>query len=228
MLRVLLLSRSAVSDLKLKETLDRIQHFSPLTGGQDLVIVFLLSAPKDTSFTSAKELTRNTISDAAEEDAIVAYSRLQAEMVNLAEIPYIPIRPIITMNELPTTIEKHVAASKAQPPKAKPSSTPFELLKLCTANPPMSESTAYIISEIFADLKDLSSACSVISSAPNSSSPSARASAFQSSQIYDFDTVLSTQSTGSDAARKLKRLRDLVGEQECQDIIDFWKEEWLL
>ena len=228
LLRVLLFSRSAVSDTKLKATLERIQHFALLTGGEDLLIVFLLNPPKDSSFTFAKELSKNDVNDAANEESIVAYSKFQAEMIGQTDLPYIPVRLVLTIDELQTTIEKHITATKSQVMKARPASMPFELLKSCTVKPPLSDQTAYIISDIFADLKDLVSACSAISSAPNSSSPSARAAAFQSSQTYDLDLGRIKQSTDSDAARKLKRLRDLVGEQECQDVIDFWKTEWLL
>ena len=227
LLRVLLTSRSAVSDVKLKETVERIQHFALLTGGEDLLIVFLLNPPKETSFTSAKKRTKNDDDNAADEHAIAAYSKLQAEMISQTEIPYIPIRPILTIDELQTTIEKHIAASKPRVTKAMPSSTPFELLRFCTVRPPLSEQTAYLISDLFANLQDLASACSAVSSALDLSSPSARFAGFQSSQAYDVDLGPSTQSTDSDAARKLKRLRDLVGGQDCQDVIDFWKSEWL-
>jgi hypothetical protein len=226
LLRVLLLSRSAVNDAKLKETMERIQHFALLTGGQHLLILFLLNPPEDASFTTAKKLTKNDVNPAGA-DAILAYSKLQAEMIGQAGITHIPIRPILDIDELQTTIEKHITTSKTQATRAKPASTSFELLKFCTVNPPMSHQAAYIISDIFTDLKDLASACSVISSAPNSSSPSACVSAFQSSQTYDLNHGSGTESTDSGAARKLKHLRDLVGEQECQDVIAFWKEEWL-
>lgn len=228
LLCILLLSRSAVSDAKLRETMERIQHFSLLTGGRDLLILFLLNPPNDTSFTSAKELTKNDGNNVADEDAIVAYAKLQAELFSEAEIPYLPIRPILSIDELQTTIEKHITALKTQEMRSKPPSIPFELLKSCTVNPPMSEQTAYIISDIFADLKDLAATCSAISSAPNSSSPSAIVDAIQSSQTYALDSSLSTLSTNINAVTKLKHLRDLVGVQECQNVVDFWKVEWLL
>jgi hypothetical protein len=224
----LLLSRSAVSDVKLYDTFKRIQHFASLTGVEDLLIVYLLNTPPTSSFVSAKELTKNTSDDSTPADAIAAYSKLQAEMINCTEMSYIPIRPISKLDDLSDTIMKHVSALKADPRKHETLSKSFELLKLCTANPPMAEQTAYLLSDLFADFRDLAAACSTVTYAPSSSSPSARAAAFQSGSVYGNSIDMSTPSSDSTAAGKLKTLRDLVGEQECQDVIDFWKEEWLV
>ena len=224
-LRALLLSRSAVADEKLRATFERIEHFASLTGGEDLVFIFLLNPPPASTFVSAKDLSEANNNDMADTDAIAAYSKLQAELINHADIPHIPVLPILTVANLSETISKHTTALQSQPPKQRaPATSSFSLLKLCTANPPMSEQTAYVLSDLFKDLKDLAFACSTVSSAPNSSSPSARAAGFPSSFSYD----INTQSSDSNAASRLKRLRDLIGEQECHDIIDFWKEEWTL
>ena len=227
-LRALLLSRSAVSDVKLYDTLKRIQHFASLTGGEDILIVYLLNTPPGSSFVSAKELNKDTSDDSTPADAIAAYSKLQAEMIICTETSYIPIRPISRLDDLSDTILKHVSALKVEPRKQETLSKSFELLKLCTANPPMADQTAYLLSDLFADFKDLAAACSTVTGAPSSSSPSARAAAFQSSGVYGINIDTSTPNLDSTAAENLKTLRDLVGEQECQDVIDFWKEEWLV
>lgn len=224
----MLFSRSSVSDATLSETVQRIQHFASLTGGEDLIIIFLLNPPTGSTFVSAKELTKNSDRDFAEGEAIAAYSKLEAELINHSEIPYIALRPILKLDDLPETIAKQMSSMKGKLQMRKPLARSIELLRLCTANPPMSEQTAYLLTDIFADLNDLATACFTISSVPSSGSPSARAAAFQSSHISDFEPSTSTQTSGNRAAARLKRLRDLVGEQECQEIIDFWKDEWLI
>jgi hypothetical protein len=224
----LLLSRSAVSDAKLSDMFQRIQHFASLTGGEDLIIIFLLNPPTGSTFVSARKLTKDSDRDVAEEQAIAAYSKLEAELINHSEIPYIAVRPILKLDDLPEAIAKQMSSTKGKLQMRKPLAKSIELLRLCTANPPMSEQTAYLLTDIFADLNALASACFTISSVPNSSSPSARAAAFQYSHISDFDPSTSTQTSGNCAAARLKRLRDLVGEQECQDIIDFWNDERLI
>lgn len=225
-LRALLFDTASVSTKTIDDTFERIQHFASLTGGQDLVIVFLLNPPRDSSFISAKELAKASHDGIAQQDAIRAYSKIQAEMVNRPEIPYIPILPTSTLEGLSNILEKYIARVTSKTPEPKASTTPFALLQQCTANQPMSDQTAYNLTDIFSNLKDLAAACTSVSSAPNSSSPSARAASTQVSSINEFGTEFGTQSSDITAASKLKELRGLIGQQECQDIIDFWKEEW--
>ena len=228
-LRVLLLSPSTVSETQIESTFERIQHFASLTGGEDLAIVFLLNPPPARNFVPAIQLATDSSDDAARMKGMLAYSKLQAEMMNHTEIPYIPILPLCTLEGLPQLLNKHATNLTRTPPTQKPAATSFELLKLCTANPPMSEQTAYILSDLFVDLRDLAMTCLAVTSAPNSSSPSARAAvSSQANGVYDLGLEMSTQESDITATGKLKRLRDLVGEQKFRDIVDFWKEEWIV
>ena len=226
-LRVLLLSPSAVNETKLDDTFKRIQHFASLTGGEDLAIVFSLNPPQAADSVSAKALAKISHDDSTKVDSIYAYSKLQAEMMNHREIPHIPILPLATSDKLPHLLSNHVASLTRPARKQKPVATSFELLQLCTANPPMSQHTAFILSDLFTSLKDLAMTCSAVTSAPNSSSPSARAASSQVSGLYDLGLGTSTQDSDSTVTCKLKRLSDLVGEQECRSIVEFWKEEWV-
>lgn len=225
-LRVVLLSPSTVNETKLDDTFKRIQHFASLTGGEDLAIVFLLNPSRATKFVSAKAVADGSSDDAAKVDAIYAYTKLQAEMMNHREIPHVPILPLANIDNLSQLLRKHTSNLSRPPPKQKPAATSFELLQLCTASPPMSQQTAFILSDLFTNLKELATTCSAVTSAPNSSSPSARAASSLVSGVYDLGLGMSTQDSHSTATSKLKRLRDLVGEQECREIVDFWKEEW--
>lgn len=231
-LRLLLLSRTSVSADKLDETLKRVRHFASLTGGQDLAIVFLLSAPPTGSFMSAKQVANGaTAAGASDTDGVYAYTKLQAEMVGRNDVPYIPILPLASLESLPILLTKHVAAitrPRQLHATTKPIATSFELLQLCTAIPPMQQQTGYILSDLFSSLQELAEACTTVSSAPNSSSPSARAAAVAGLSQTDDMYGLSTRTNGMEdsAHGKLKRLRDLVGEQQCMDIVDFWRDEW--
>ena len=147
------------------------------------------------------------------------------------DIPHVPILPIANLDSLPSLLEKHASALLLPaPPKLSAVAKPFERLQLCTANPPMSQQTAYILSDLFSSIRELAEACTNAGSAPQSSSPSARAAGLSSQIIngtYEPSQSTSTQSYDA-ASAKLKRLRDLVGDGECQDIVDFWAEEWTI
>ncbi|KAI7369014.1 hypothetical protein KC336_g21052 [Hortaea werneckii] len=91
-------------------------------------------------------------------------------------------------------------------------------------------------------MAELAAACTGISSAPQSSSPSARTAArasvaaggqVQANDLLDGSATWTSRNASSnfgddDGRRKLRQLRDLVGEKQCIEVIDFWKEEWLI
>ncbi|KAK1811581.1 hypothetical protein LTR12_014074 [Friedmanniomyces endolithicus] len=227
-LRYLLLASSSVDQSNIGGTLDRIQHFASLTGGQDLAIVFLLQPTPAITFIPAKQLFDDASnSSRSSSDGMYAYTSLQAALMDRSDVPYIPILPLATLSTLPDLLKWHASSRARSPPKAisRPPRS-LDLLQLCTANPPMPQQTAYILTDLFPYLRDLAMACTSISSAPGSSSPSARAAA---SLLSSQDTEMfgmSTQASYAGGYGKLKRLRDLVGEQQCTDVVDFWREEW--
>lgn len=229
-LRLLLLSPSSVADAKLNDTVKRIRHFASLTGGQDLAIVFLLSTPKAPAFITAKQLGNGDANQSDNVEGVYAYTKLQAELLNHGDIPHVPVLPLANLEGLPSLLEQHASALTRPPSKQSAVAKPFELLQLCTANPPMSQQTAYILSDLFCSIRELAEACTSAGSAPQSSSPSARAAGLSSQIIngtYEPSQSTSTQSCDA-ASAKLKRLRDLIGDRECQDIVDFWAEEWTI
>ena len=227
-LRVLLFSPSATTSEKLQQTVERIRRFAALTGGQDLAIVFLLNPPKDTFFTSAKGLKEDTADVLSGQDGMIAYTKFQATLLDHGDIPHVPILPLTSLDTLPELLRKHVEALSQPPQKTKPPTTPFALLQLCTANPPMYQQTAFILSDLFPNLQELAKACTSVSSAPNSSSPSVRAvgGSFQVIGAQGSGLEMSMQYSDDRAASNMKQLRDLVGEQEFADIVDFWSEEY--
>ncbi|KAI6905550.1 hypothetical protein KC318_g5907 [Hortaea werneckii] len=261
-LRLLLLSSSAVAEAQLEATIERIQRFASLTGGKDLAIVFLLASPPpppppaaqptapiiNNSFTTARQLAQKTaqlsaVSERGNLDGVLAWTKLQAELTNRSDVPYIPSLPLTALDKLTQLLQKHVAAlNSPSHPAPKQSANTFDLLQQCTSNPPMDQQTAYCLSDVFGNMAELAAACTWISSAPQSSSPSARAAArasieanrqFPANDLLDDPATWTSQivpsAVGDDDGRmKLKQLRDLVGEKQCIEVVDFWKEEWLI
>ena len=225
---MLLFAASEAKDENLDSAVSRIQHFASLTGGHDLIIVFLLHAPPATSLISAKQLNAGDATCGI--DGTRSFSSLQATLINHTEIPHIPILPLPTLDGLSALLKKHVDHSAQPPPARAASGTSFDLLQHCTANPPISQQTAYIVSDLFPNLKELAQACANVTSAPNSSSPTARGISDTPQPVRGSDNGMgmSTQSSYFAASNKLKKLRDLVGDRECNDIVDFWKEEWAI
>lgn len=142
-----------------------------------------------------------------------AYTKLQTELVHNSV--HVPILPVANADCIPRLLEKHVKFLVSTTRSIQPVANSFDLLQLCSVEP-ISVQTAFILSDLFPSLGELAAACSSVTSAPNSSSPSARASGIE----------LSTQSSYTDPVDKLKVLRDVVGDQVCRSIVEFWKEEW--
>jgi hypothetical protein len=223
-LRILLLDPYSVSNGMLDETIERIAHFASLTGGKDVAVLLLLQSPASSTFVTAKQLNDGV----ANSEGVFAYSQLQAELINRPEIPTIPILPLSRIETVVDSLKRHITALSRSRVSNSSAATPFDLLQLCTASPPMSQQSAFILTDLFTDLRDLAMTCSASTSAPNSSSPSIRAASSQTTSIPDPSVTPQVRPSPASATCKLKKLRSLVGDQECQDIIDFWKEEWTL
>lgn len=189
-LRALLFSPSAANEDVLPQSVERIRRFASLTGGQDLAIVFLLDPPADTSFTSARSVNEKTTSQPSGEDGVVAYTKLQAALFDYADIPHIPILLLPSLDGLPGLLKSHIATVTKPKPRPQPQVTPFDLLQLCTANPPMPQQTAFILSDLFPNLRELAAACTAVSSVPNSSSPSVSRAAILADHGNSRDGVL--------------------------------------
>ena len=89
--------------------------------------------------------------------------------------------------------------------------TAFDLLQQCTATPPMALQTAYYLSDLFVDLADLAKACT------------SDVSLYTDSERGIVNAHSAAQ-TGDD---RMVQLRDLVGNEEFQNLVDFWTDEWI-
>ncbi|KAM0722258.1 hypothetical protein Q7P37_001699 [Cladosporium fusiforme] len=222
-LRILLLSPSSTTKNSLPVTLDRIHRFAALTGGQNLAMVFLLSPPKASTFISVKHLTADDNAQATDMKGVVAYSTLQASLLPRTDIPHIPILPLASVDDLPQLLKDYINALPPKSERVASAASPFELLQLCTTEPPMDRQTAYFATDCFASLKDLATACTEPLAVPSSSSPASRAD-FGLGYLRSRDDM----PMSSNAQSKLEQLRGLVGDEKLRELADFWVDEWVV
>lgn len=197
--------------------------------------MLLLAPSRNVSFRSVKELAAEHESGPDGSAGMRAYVTLQAELLSQPEMPLIPLLPLSELESLPALLKGHVAKMTQGPARSAFLPTAFDLLQLCTSRQVMREQTALYLTDLFPNLRSLAEACTSLSSAPNSSSPTSRCAHAQgSTQLsIDLDTESPDAMQVSDreeaAHEKLKHLRDLLGEtgdEECRSIVEFWKQEW--
>lgn len=230
-LRFLLLSPSTVAGGKLEATLERIQHFSFLTT-EPIAIIFLLNPPRNTSFQSAKHFAGNAAEPGTDVvDGTLAFTKLQAEMMNQADLPHIQILPLHGVDSLPTLLQSHAAKYvNRKPNPTRLIATSRDLMQLCTLRQPMQGFTANVLSDTFDNLHDMAQAMSRPLSAPASSSPTAIA-AFaldilsQPIERWDDNGNLRMSSDDPTPQGRLKTLERLVGQAETEAMVDFWRVE---
>ena len=220
-LRVLLLSPTSTSPENVPATLDRIHHFAGLTGGQDLIIVFLLSSA--TKATPSTSTSAGPIPSAPEDNTAyptLAFAHLQASLLPRTDIPYIPILPVSSLSNLPDLLQRHASALSARyqqtPTTSNITRRPLELLQLATTEPPMDRETVYFATDCFANLREMAMACT---------EPGVDLSGLLGSPA-GFEGLRPAAGQGRAATERLRELRDLVGEEKFWEIVDFWADEW--
>jgi hypothetical protein len=219
-LRVLLLSPTSTTTSNLPETLNRIHHFAGLTGGQDLIIVFLLSPPAKTK-TNASE---QTISSNTNINSTLAFTHLQASLLPRTDIPYIPILPVFNLTDLPELLQKHASALShrhQQPPTtSNNTSKPLELLEIATTEPPMDRETLFFVTDCFANLRELAMSCT---------EPGVELQGLVEGSD-GLEGLRSGRGEGrvATATERLVELRGLIGWERFKEIADFWADEWVV
>jgi hypothetical protein len=133
-------------------------------------------------------------------------------LFDLQDLPHIPIYPVAKLDDLPALLaDLRKPAKNVNTRTSASSATAFDLLQICTANPPMALQTAHYLSDLFVDLADLAKACTS-DACLNTDSEGGIADANLAGQ------------TGDD---RMVQLRDLVGNEEFQNLVDFWIDEWI-
>lgn len=228
-LRLLLLAPSSVSDSNLSGILDRIHRFAALTGGQNLAIVFLLNPPIASTLVTVKDLTANYSNRATDINGVIAYARLHAALLPRQDIPHVPILPLATVEGLPELLKNHVDTISRNVQLLAPATTPFELLHLCTTEPPMDRQTAYFVTDCKESLRELATICALSLNSSGSHSDGSLLGASKASGL-NRDGSSDSQGIGYDlrAMDHLRTLRDLVGDDRCREIVDFFGREWVV
>jgi hypothetical protein len=207
----------------LPRTLDRIHHFAGLTGGQDLIIVFLLSEPANADTNTSN----NTISSTTSAHPTLAFTHLQASLLPRTDIPYIPILPLANLSNLPDLLLKHTSAlsHKHHQPSIPPNNTskPLELLELATTEPPMDRGTLFFVTDCFANLRELAVACT---------EPGLDLRGLLEGSSDGFDGAQGLRYEGGEgrvaATERLRELRGLIGAERFGEVTEFWGDEWVV
>lgn len=219
-LRFLLLSPSGLTNAKLATTIERIRHFSFLSTDPS-AIIFLLNPPRATSVLSGS---------CGGADGVIAYTKLQAEMSNHADLPHIPVLPLNKLDGLEALLCKHAALHvNHQPdPEQRGAATSRQLMQHCTLQQPMHELTANVVSDFFDNLPDLATTAFAAPNAPTSNSPTAIAAFALSvlSQEWDEHGVPRMSSDDATPQGRLRALKSMIEDVEVAGLVDFWREEY--
>lgn len=213
---------------RIEATLERIEHFTHLTN-EPIAIIFVLCPPPDISFQTAKQLVNDSpLSDnpLPTRVGILAYTKLQVELMDHA-FPNISVLPLAKLSCLPDLIKNHIAALTMPPPVKPQQSDIYPLLSTCALN---NQQSAFILSDTFCSLKEIAEASlAEMDTAQDSSSPTAIA-AFADGVLSQMagdwagDVTMSSDHASGNVF-KLKMLQSLVGEQEKENLMEFWRQE---
>ncbi|QIW95412.1 hypothetical protein AMS68_000930 [Peltaster fructicola] len=208
-LRFILLSPHALRSDTTPDTMARIRRFIALTGGPDLAIVMLLSSTGSKIVAECSSSSKDP------------YEDLLRQLFSQADLAWVPVLPLATLEKLPALLRRYTEGVLNAKPVHTKQDTPstFDILRQCTMSPPIEESMAYYITDIFFDIRDLARACRDISvddlckADLNEQSPY-----FSSSQDHH---AQSTQ-VGSASMSKLRKLK-AFNAAAAMNIITFWQ-----
>ena len=92
----------------------------------------------------------------------------------------------------------------------------LELLAECTVNPPLSQQTAYVVTDLVPSIKALAR-CAALD----------RESRGNEGEGDRGGTKTATREGEADVAREqMANLRDFLGEEDVEGMMAFWREEW--
>jgi len=155
----------------------------------------------------------------------LALHKLQTVMAALDDVRGINILPVARLEQLPDLLDRYIVSlTRGRPtPNVATSTTAFDLLQLCTTNPPMPRQTAYVISDVIPDLPSLAAECISRAPAMHSSSPLERA-LVGSSSIAGYESgSLGFSETEVEEYSMLDYAQNLIGTEECSLLVGFWK-----
>lgn len=217
-LRLLLLSPEDTLEAAQQQTLARIQHFSSSTGGVDIAIIFSMQAtPPAASTKSCSSTTASTYSS----QGIPAYASLQAQLLHLTEASSIPVLPLATLDGLSALLKTYTAGLSRPLPKAAPLTRSLDLLPYCSACGPLPQFAVNLTTDLFTSLQDLAT------TALRADVKRSRNTEAMQGQMWDSEEQeqLLTEEGGAD--ERMAMLRDQLGQETLDGMIDFWADEWV-
>jgi len=210
-LRILLLAGSDVRDNTIDETLRRIGHFTSLSGAVDVAIIFLLQdAPPPLQSKLA------TVQDSLDRDSlgVLGLAKLQSVLIAARDVPSAALLPTVNLEGIPKLVKDH-ARALGQPLQVPPPQTkPIDLLAVSSVEPAMSPAALSWTRDIFSSFKELGQVAffagtdNRLDIRDNGSSPH------------------NLQSSGSAPGERLQMLRDQIGSEVVDAMVEFWIEEW--
>lgn len=149
---------------------------------------------------------------------------LQAELLSQSDLNHVQVLPLATITQLPGLLRRYVSINALTQSTARtPRVNTFDILRSCTITPPMNETLAYFITDVFISINELATACarvpleSLQRAAPEVS-PYFSSSASQTRQL----------STSEESARSKLSVLMAIDERGTMDVIHFFKADRLL
>ena len=210
-LRILLLSGSDVRDDAIDETVQRIGHFTSLSGAVDIAIIFLLqeapSQPESKLPAVQGTLDRGSL-------GVLEFSKLQSVLLGARDVPPVPLLPTVNLEGIPKLIKDH-ARALGQPSQVSPPVTKaIDLLPASNVGSAMSPFALSLTSEVFSSLKELGKAAFMVGNDDRLG-------------MRDHDSSPHVLQTGGSAPDgRLVVLRDQLGTEAVDAMVEFWIEEW--
>lgn len=155
-------------------------------------------------------------------EGVLAYAKLQAEIISEIQTSDVAVYPLATSNDLPDLLRQLlVTRTTSQLPNCTVSAV--DLLPCCTTLPYMQQGSVELLSTLFSDLKQLAAAGTT-----HSDSHGSRSRRAQDLQLTKEENEAPTTAERTAVGVQLHSLHDAVGEDEFRSIMNFWKEDWLV
>ncbi len=208
----------------LPQTLSRIQRFAALTGGENIAIIFLLSALNNEAAclsTAIAEPSAPRLEQPA--SGLHAYARLSSVLLADNAVPHVPILPLSNHEGLTPLVRKYInglqAGAENRRSHQMSDRSTMDLLSMCSVTSPLRAEDVLYLSDLFPSLKDMAELATL--NMANEGNPDVVMS-------DDFNFTTSKAVNGHEICRqRLASLAALRGEDIARSVVEFWQDEWV-
>lgn len=146
-------------------------------------------------------------------DGMRSYARLQEELMTRTELTWVPILPLVKLDDIVELIKTH--AQSISRPKPKPSSAllPLDMLGHCTFDPPLPSLAVNLATDAFSTLSNVAQAAITRNT---------------SSSLHNFRDVASSDDSLQSHLDPFSVLEEQLGPEIVGNMIDFWVTEWAI